>query len=59
MSDEAIQQQYPDIWKAFLERSADFRFPEGETGEEARQRIADFLEENAWPCNSEYCPGQP
>ena len=45
MSDAEIQQKYPDIWKAFQERSADFRFPEGETGEEARQRIAEFLEE--------------
>jgi broad specificity phosphatase PhoE len=45
MNDEEIQQKYPDIWKAFHERSADFRFPEGETGEEACQRIAEFLEE--------------
>jgi broad specificity phosphatase PhoE len=45
MSNEDIQQEYPDIWKVFRERSADFRFPDGETGEEARQRIAEFLEE--------------
>jgi broad specificity phosphatase PhoE len=45
MRDEEIQRQYPDIWKAFHERSADFRFPEGETGEEARQRMAGFLAE--------------
>jgi broad specificity phosphatase PhoE len=45
MSDPEIQQKYPDVWKAFRDRSADFRFPEGETGEEARQRIAEFLEE--------------
>lgn len=45
MNEKEIQQKYPDIWKAFHERSADFRFPEGETGEEARQRIAEFLEE--------------
>jgi broad specificity phosphatase PhoE len=45
MSDEDIQHIYPEIWTAFNERSADFRFPEGETGEEARQRIAEFLEE--------------
>jgi broad specificity phosphatase PhoE len=44
MSDEEIQAKYPDILRAFHERSADFRFPEGETGEEARQRIAEFLE---------------
>jgi broad specificity phosphatase PhoE len=45
MSNDEIQQKYPDVWKAFHERTADFRFPEGETGEEARQRIAEFLEE--------------
>ena len=45
MTDEQIQQVYPDVWRAFLSRSADFRFPEGETGEEARQRIVEFLEE--------------
>lgn len=45
MSVEEIQKQYPAVWKAFHERSTDFRFPEGETGEEARQRIADFLED--------------
>lgn len=45
MSELEIQQTYPDIWQAFRARKQDFRFPEGETGEEARQRIADFLEE--------------
>jgi len=45
MTDEQIQQAYPEIWQAFLSRSADFRFPEGETGAEAQRRIAEFLEE--------------
>ncbi len=45
LTDEAIQQTYPDVWTAFIERKSDFRFPEGETGEEARQRIAAFLDE--------------
>jgi broad specificity phosphatase PhoE len=45
MSDEEIQQNYPEVWQGFHERSTDFCFPEGETGEEARQRIAGFLEE--------------
>ena len=45
LSDEEIQQKYPEVWKGLRDRSADFRFPEGETGEEARQRIADFIEE--------------
>ena len=45
MADEAIQERYPEVWRGFRERSADFRFPEGETGEEARRRIAGFIEE--------------
>ena len=45
LSAEEIQQKYPEVWRGFRERSTDFRFPEGETGQEARQRIAAFLEE--------------
>jgi broad specificity phosphatase PhoE len=45
LGDQEIQEKYPEVWGGFHERSADFRFPEGETGEEARQRIAGFLEE--------------
>lgn len=45
LSNEEIQEKYPGFWKAYQERTADFRFPGGETGEEACQRIASFLEE--------------
>ena len=45
MSEEEIQERYPEFWKAYLERTADFRFPGGETGEEACRRISGFLEE--------------
>lgn len=45
LSDEAVQHTYPEVWQAFKERQRDFRFPEGETGEEVRQRIASFLDE--------------
>lgn len=45
MSDQEIQQKFPDVWQAFTDRKADFRFPEGETGEEVRARIASFFEE--------------
>jgi len=45
MSNEQIQIRYPDIWRLRQARTADFRFPEGETGQEASQRVADFLEE--------------
>ena len=53
MTDEQIQQTYPAVWKAFLSRAADFRFPEGETGAEAQQRIVKFLEEKRQQLNSE------
>jgi probable phosphoglycerate mutase len=45
LADEEIQQKYPEVWNSFNKRSADFRFPEGETGAEAQNRIVDFLEE--------------
>ncbi|MBI5563389.1 MAG: histidine phosphatase family protein [Chloroflexi bacterium] len=45
LTDEVIQQTYPDVWQAYLERKSDFRFPEGETGEEVRQRISAFLDD--------------
>jgi broad specificity phosphatase PhoE len=45
MSEQEIQQKYPMELQAFQERKTDFRFPEGETGEEAQKRIVDFLEE--------------
>jgi broad specificity phosphatase PhoE len=45
MSDEAVQQQYPEMWRAYVARDADFRFPGGETGAEAQQRVVAFMEE--------------
>jgi broad specificity phosphatase PhoE len=45
MSEQEAQEKYPDFWKVYRERTTDFRFPGGETGEEACRRIADFLEE--------------
>jgi broad specificity phosphatase PhoE len=45
MSDQELQITYPEVWNGFRERDHDFRFPNGETGEEARKRIAEFLEE--------------
>ncbi len=53
MTEEQIQQAYPDILQAYLSRSTDFRFPEGETGAEARQRIVEFLEEKRQQHDSE------
>jgi len=45
LSEEEVARQFPDFWKAYQARTADFRFPGGETGEEACGRIASFLEE--------------
>ncbi|MBN2051392.1 MAG: histidine phosphatase family protein [Spirochaetales bacterium] len=39
MTDEQVQQKYPDFWNAYIERNHDFGFPNGETGEEASKRI--------------------
>lgn len=45
MSDQELQASYPEVWNGFRERNHDFRFPNGETGEEARKRIEELLEE--------------
>jgi broad specificity phosphatase PhoE len=44
-TDKELEHRFPDVWRAYVARSADFRFPEGETGEEAQHRIVAFLEE--------------
>ena len=43
--EEELPQRFPKEWQAFRERRSDFRFPEGETGEEVKKRILDFLDE--------------
>ena len=45
MSEQQLREAYPAEWSAYLARNADFRFPEGETGQEAANRIAAFIEE--------------
>jgi probable phosphoglycerate mutase len=45
LSNEEIQQTYPDAWRSFRERKNDFRFPGGESGAEAQRRAAEILEE--------------
>lgn len=45
LSDAEIRERYPEVWNAFIRRSADFRFPGGESGEEVRRRVASFLDE--------------
>lgn len=45
LTDEDIQARYPEVWRGFAERTVDFRFPGGETGEEVGSRVASFLDE--------------
>jgi broad specificity phosphatase PhoE len=45
LSDEELQTAYPEVWNGFRERNHDFRFPNGETGKEAQNRIVDLLKE--------------
>jgi broad specificity phosphatase PhoE len=46
ITDDEVQEKFPVEWQAYRERKSDFRFPEGESGTEARQRVVEFLEEN-------------
>jgi broad specificity phosphatase PhoE len=45
MTGEQFRGAFPEEWKAYTGRMADFRFPGGETGTEAQRRIVDFMEE--------------
>ena len=43
LSEQVIQQKYPNVWNAFKDGDRDFQFPEGESGEDARKRIKSFF----------------
>lgn len=45
MSPQEFEKAYPEVWKQYVARTADFRFPGGETGQDVRSRISEFLEE--------------
>ncbi|MFX0105376.1 MAG: histidine phosphatase family protein [Candidatus Hodarchaeota archaeon] len=45
LSEQVLQQRYPDVWNAFMDRDRDFQFPEGESGEDARKRIKSFFKD--------------
>jgi len=45
MNEQEFETAFPEEWKAYVARTADFRFPGGETGKEARHRIGSFLTE--------------
>jgi len=36
LTEQEIQQKYLELWDIYQKRTADFRFPEGETGEEGK-----------------------
>ena len=45
MDDAQIKEKYPTFWNDFFSYSKDVRFPEGETGEEVKNRQKDLLHE--------------
>lgn len=45
LPEDEIRKKFPGEWQAMCEGRADFRFPQGETGEEASRRIIGFLNE--------------
>ena len=45
MDKEEIAEKYPEFWQDYLEGTKDFRFPEGESGEEVKARQIDLLNE--------------
>jgi broad specificity phosphatase PhoE len=45
LTDQQVQQKFPEIWKAFKEKNHDFQFPDGESGEAALRRIKSFIKE--------------
>ena len=46
LSEQILQQKYPDVWNAFMDRDHDFQIPGGESGEDARKRIKSFFKDN-------------
>ncbi len=45
MSDEELQNTYPQFWDDFFGHQRDVRFPGGETGEEVRERQLSLLDD--------------
>jgi broad specificity phosphatase PhoE len=45
LTDEEINEQFPELWRAYRERNRDFQFPEGESGEQALMRLKSFMTE--------------
>ena len=45
LSNDEMREKYPEVWNALQDRNSDFRWPEGETGLEAQERIVSFVNE--------------
>lgn len=50
MTEEEIEQAYPEMWGAYLSHATDYKYPGGESGEDVRERqnslLADIAEKN-------------
>lgn len=44
-SEDQIRDDYPEFYSSFLKKDTDFRYPDGETGEEVSLRVLEFLNE--------------
>jgi broad specificity phosphatase PhoE len=45
MTEHEFEQAYPEVWKAYMAQTADFRFPGGESGADVQGRVKDFFDE--------------
>lgn len=45
MTEQEFERTYPEVWKAYVARTADFRFPGGECGTDVQARIKGFFDE--------------
>ena len=42
-SEDQIKDNYPEFYAEFLKKERDFKYPQGESGGEVRDRVLDFL----------------
>lgn len=45
LTTEQFKAKFPDIWEIYDNKNSDFRWPGGETGEEAQARVTNFISE--------------
>lgn len=44
-TEDEVKNQHPDFYQNFMVKDIDFRYPDGETGEEVKNRVLSFLDE--------------